>query len=280
MLKRVRGVAGRLLTRLASLPLRTISHDRRRRILQELSSEMVVDVPVRDGVLRFAASSPSLWWRANGALEKEPDTIQWIDGFQPGDVLWDVGANVGVFSLYAAKRPGIRVLAFEPMAENYAALCVNIFESSLSERVVPYCIAFAGTTALGVLNLAAREAGTSLHQFGKSGERSRYFKDSVSDVQGMIGYTIDDFIAQFTPPFPTHLKLDVDGLEWSILRGAPKTLRDSRLRSIMVELNLNDEKELDRATALLSDAGLACSMRGQVFVLNGETAMNHFFVRN
>ena len=63
----------------------------------------------------------------------------------------------------------------------------------------------------------------------------------------------------FDPPFPTRLKLDVDGIEMQILEGAQKTLRDQRLRSVMVELSVVDELERDRAIARLSDSGIRVS---------------------
>ena len=51
--------------------------------------------------------------RAATMLTKQPATIEWIDRFQPGSVFWDIGANVGVYTLYAALRGDTRVVAFE-----------------------------------------------------------------------------------------------------------------------------------------------------------------------
>jgi hypothetical protein len=58
--------------------------------------------------------------------EREPETIAWIDDFLMPSRFWDIGANVGTYVLYAALRPGVAVLAFEPAAASYAALCRNI----------------------------------------------------------------------------------------------------------------------------------------------------------
>jgi FkbM family methyltransferase len=250
-----------------------------REVLGELAASLIAEFPTENGVLRFAASTPTAYWRALNMLTKEPDTIRWINEFHPGEVLWDIGANIGVFSLYAATRENVKVLAFEPFAANFAILSENIYINALGERIVPYCIALAGTTKLGVLNSACREVGSSLHQFGTPGEVSPYWNGTVSHAQGVVGYTVDDFIAQFDPPFPTHIKLDVDGLEWPILRGATKTLRDRRLRSVMAELNLNDVAELERVKDLLLAAGFEGLDLGQEFTLNGQHARNHFFSR-
>jgi FkbM family methyltransferase len=185
-----------------------------------------------------------------------------------------------VFSLYAARRRGARVLAFEPSADNYMVLCKNVEMNDLGDRIVPYCIALAGNTELGVLNSPSRQMGAALHQFGRRGEISRYWDGGISSfAQGMVGFTIDDFIRQFRPPFPTRMKLDVDGLEWPILQGAKLTIRDQRLQSVMAELPVSDEIERDRAIAWLSNAGFDLVQRGEVQESGGASAANYFFAR-
>jgi hypothetical protein len=92
-------------------------------------------------------------------------------------------------------------------------------------------------------------------------------------------FTIDDFIRLFHPLFPTRLKLDVDGLEWQILQGSTQTLRDPRLRSIVVELSLSDQAERDHAMAWLSDAGFELVRQRERQETGRESAANHFFAR-
>src|SRR5262245_13412768 len=190
MLRRCKSAGRRALREVASLPLRALGNTQRVQALQKLAASMVSEVNVPDGTLRFMTPTPLLQWRADSLLTKEPDTIRWIDQFNSDDVFWDVGANVGVFSLYAACRRRLRVLAFEPSADNYMILCRNIEINAFEGRVIPYCIALAGTTVLGVLNSPRREMGTALHQFGKRGETSRYWSgNSNTCVQGMVGFT-------------------------------------------------------------------------------------------
>jgi FkbM family methyltransferase len=277
---RLKSAILRVQREIASLPLRALGDAQRGQALEKLSASMVVDVNVPDGILRFTTPTAALQVRARAALSKEPDTIQWIERFDSGDTFWDVGANVGVFSLYAARQRGVSVLAFEPSAGNYMVLCRNVQENALSERITAYCIALAGSTELGVLNLSSQEIGGAVHQFGPLGEVSRYCADTtVFYAQGMLGYTVDDFIKQFQPPFPTHLKIDVDGLEWPILKGATQTLHDQRLRSIMVELSVSDQAELDCSVAWLAEAGFELVSRGEVQTSGGLSAANHFFAR-
>src|SRR6267143_3290850 len=178
--------------------------------------------------------------RALSVLSKEVDTIHWIDGFEERTVFWDVGANVGVYSLYAAIQKRVSVLAFEPSAANFHVLSRNVHLNQLGDRATAYCIAFSERSQLGMLNMASPSIGAAVSQFGRSGEMSRYWDgQTVAASHGMIGFAIDDFIVQFNPPFPNYLKIDVAGLEPQILQGARTTLRDTRLRSLLVELMLN-----------------------------------------
>ena len=270
----------RALREAAVLPIRALNPAQRAAALAKLQGEMITNVDTPNGILHFVTSTPLLQSRAHSALSKEPDTIRWIDTFHPSDVLWDIGANVGVFSLYAAQRKKVRVVAFEPSADNFAALCQNVHINALAEWIVPYCLAFAGKTELGILNSASRDVGAALHHFGMRGEMSRFWtnNDGIC-AQGMIGYTVDDFIRDFDPPFPTHFKLDVDGLEESILAGAEQTFRDRRLQSLMVELTMSHSAERQRAIEQLFGAGFELYMEGAVQESGGETAANHFFRR-
>jgi FkbM family methyltransferase len=282
MIRRSKATGVRALRELASLPLYALGKGQRRQILERLSASMVSKVDLPDGKsLYFMTSTALLQARALSVLSKEPDTIQWIDRFKTDEVFWDVGANVGVFGLYAARRRGIRVVAFEPSADNYMVLCRNVEMNKLDEHITPYCIALAGKTELGMLNIASMSMGAAWNQFGRRGETSRYWSSPNNVyVQGMVGYAIDDFISYFQPPFPTHLKIDVDGLEWQILQGGRQTLCDPRLKSIMVELCISDPVDRDQAIAHLAEVGFELFLQGEIQESGGQAAANHFFVRS
>ncbi len=270
-----RGVARRL----AAWPLRAVDARTRIEALESLSEQAIVEATVPGATLRFFAPTSLLRSRATGLLDKEPDTIRWIDAMSADAVLWDIGANVGVYSLYAAARLRCAVLAFEPSAANFYILARNIQLNGFEDRVSGYCLALSGATGLGVLNLDSNAPGTAMSQFGHAGEASRYSSGRPT-LQAMIGFTIDDFIARFDPPFPTAIKLDVDGLEWPILQGATRTLNDRRLTSLMVELSLTNTGERERATQALAASGFTFLSRGAAQGAGGEQAANHLFVRS
>src|SRR6185369_11103747 len=73
------------------------------------------------GELKFLTPNQHCAWRVHTLDTKEPDTIAWLAKMQPGEVLFDVGANMGQYSLIAAKY-GLTVHAFEPESQNFALL--------------------------------------------------------------------------------------------------------------------------------------------------------------
>jgi FkbM family methyltransferase len=248
----------------------------RAQVLEQAVEETVSVTEVPKGRILFFAPATKLLFRAETVMSKETDTIQWIDGFTDEGVFWDIGANAGVYSLYAGVSKRVRVLSFEPSAANFHALSKNIQLNQLSDRVTAYCVALSGETKLGVLNMSSSLMGASISQFGQLGEMSRYWEGySGAAFQGMIGFSIDDFVKQFNPPFPNYIKIDVDGLELPILMGAQTTLRDPRLRSLIVELSVSDKEEYAQSLAFLEDAGFSLVSQGGTQGTQTERAANH-----
>jgi hypothetical protein len=99
------------------------------------------DVEVDGRRLRFATTGSSSRKRLRSLFSKEPITLAWIDTFAQGETLYDIGANVGMYTIYAAVVRKAAVYAFEPEALNYAELNKNIFLNDLHGRVLGYCAA-------------------------------------------------------------------------------------------------------------------------------------------
>jgi FkbM family methyltransferase len=190
----------------------------------------------RDGrTYSFVCPNRLVSWRVATFLTKEPETLEWIDTFQPGDVLFDVGANIGLYSIYAASR-SVRVLAFEPESQNYALIHQNIFLNHLADKVTCLAVALADREGVDAIYVSRFRAGESMHNFGAALDwQQRPFTPSFQ--QGSIAFSLDGFLTFQPEPFPTHIKVDVDGIEAKVIRGAARTLRDERLRSLLVEFD-------------------------------------------
>lgn len=172
------------------------------------------------------------------SCKKEPDTVEWIETFmRPGDVFYDIGANVGPYSLVAAKffAGAVKTYAFEPAFLNFTQLCRNVFLNNCQESVIPLSVALSDETAIGAFNYHNLVPGGSLHTFGEAiDHKGQRFEPVLK--QPVISYRTDDLIKQFGLPVPNHIKIDVDGIELAVLQGAEKTLADPSVRSLVVEL--------------------------------------------
>ena len=185
------------------------------------------------------ADSESEFNRAETLCGKEPETVAWIDQFiESGDVLYDIGANVGIFSLLACRRRRSTILveAFEPSFATYHQLCRNVMLNGFQDQIRPHMIALGPETGISVFNYVSLKAGASMHSLGDpvlySGEA---FQPEFE--QRVIGFNIDVLVSQFGFPVPNHIKLDVDGLELGILHGASQTLENEAVRSLIVEMS-------------------------------------------
>jgi len=204
---------------------------------------------VRGRVILVEVDSEIDEFRAREYSTKEPETLEWIERyFQPYDVMYDIGANIGLYSLFAAKhlRGQCKVYAFEPEALNYAQLSRNIHLNGLSGIVLPCCVAVTDRLCFDTFYLNPDNfekmtggelvSGSSLHCFGATVDYSgRCF--SPFHQQGTVGVSLDNLWQVWGLEFPNHIKIDVDGLEEKIIAGGAQTLEDRRLKSVLVEVS-------------------------------------------
>ncbi len=194
----------------------------------------------------------SLWFP--GA---EPDTLEWIEEFPEGACFWDIGANVGAFSLYAAQPGNVHVVAIEPAANTFSTLTRNVGLNDLQDKIFAFCVAFSDQTKLDTLHMSGVESGGVYNGFGTE---TNQFGETIATAmrQGSIGFSIDDFVATFSPRLPTHVKIDVDGMEPNILRGGRKILSARSVRSVIVEVEGNsDSARVHEIMALMTEFGFA-----------------------
>jgi len=218
---------------------------------EKLSPSMVA---ARDGVEAvYCTPNRQTAWRVETLFTKEPDTIAWIAGFAPGEILFDIGANVGMYSIWAAIAKKSIVYAFEPESQNFALLNRNIWVNGLGGQVTALPLAIADRVGLDKLYLSEFVAGGSCHNFGEAVD----FREqplAAAFTQGSFAATLDHLLAQGWLPVPHHIKIDVDGIEPKVIAGARQTLANPRLKSLLIEINSNLETHWAIVDALL-DAG-------------------------
>ena len=194
------------------------------------------------------------------SCEKEPWTVQWIeDWLEPGETLYDVGANVGAYSLIAAKASGgaAHVVALEPGFATFASLCENVILNNAEESITPLPIALSDRTQLSVLEYRDLRPGGSKHTVGDGspagGERA-----PSAYRQPILVWSLDDLVERFGLPLPDHMKVDVDGPELAVITGSSRILAAGHVKSLLVEM---DQSHAEQVVDALEASGYALGER-------------------
>ena len=245
----------RAISRFAALVTATLN-PRRRAIAKAIAAEYLVqEWPVTlDGIsLRFAAPTGPAAAAAQALERGEPETRAWLREFvQAGETLWDIGANVGIFSLYAALTRRANVVAFEAHAQTFAALMRNIQLNGAEDRVRAFCVALDEKREIGTFFVRSDRAGDAMSSYGRAENVAGAFAPSFR--QPVLAFSADEFAREFALKRPDHIKLDVDGNEDRVLRGAAEILKT--VKSVCVELLPAAPDQARNIVAPLESAGL------------------------
>jgi FkbM family methyltransferase len=169
-------------------------------------------------------------YRAETFESKEPETIAWVESFGSLDIFYDIGANIGIYSLYfcSINRHG-HVYSFEPSEKNYSRLYENMKLNNFM-NMSPLNIALSNRFGRSYFNEPSDETGSSGGQI----ETYQTGKTSV--------FTVD--ILSTLLPFPNHIKIDVDGQEDKIIDGMIYTISRPQVKSILVEFDTTTDNYL------------------------------------
>jgi FkbM family methyltransferase len=168
---------------------------------------------------------------------------------KPSSVVWDVGANVGLFSLCAAAASGRSgfVLSIEPdfwLAHLITRSSQEIARYACS-KVQVLCASISDSNRVSGLEIAER-ARASNHLVGTTGSTQA---SGLRSIQPTVSLTLD-FLLDYFPP-PSVLKIDVETHEVSVLKGAARLLKEIR-PTIWCEVSHENSTEM---TELLHAAG-------------------------
>ncbi len=211
----------------------------------------VMSVNHKDIELKLSVPNWITRWRAETFSKKEPETLEWIDEISKKEVLWDIGANVGLYTCYAAKR-GIRVFAFEPSVFNLEILARNIFLNNLTDQVTVVPLPLNDKLAFSLLNMGNIDWGGALSTFGQEYGHDGKPMDMVFKLP-TIGLSMVDAVDSLNIALPDYIKMDVDGIEHLILKGGISILE--HVKGILIEINDNFNEQSQNANLILKEAG-------------------------
>ncbi len=171
--------------------------------------------PLR-GFRWIAGSAPHGSWL--GTYESHVQRL-FCERVKPGDIVFDIGANVGFFTLLASKLagPNGHVYAFEPLPRNLSYIEQHIRLNDLANVTVkPIAIAATSGTA----------------RFG-DGENDSQTRLSEKGEHQVTTASLDDLIASGVAPLPAFIKMDIEGAESDALRGALALLGSTGLTIVL-----------------------------------------------
>lgn len=215
--------------------------------------EQTAEVHYDGTVLKLSIPNIIGDFRAKTFATKEPETLEWIDAMPQGSKLWDIGANAGLYSVYAAKRRHCRVWAFEPSVFNLEMLARNIFLNHLEDLICIVPLALSDSLGASQMRMTTTEWGGAESTFGHTMFLDGNRLQETFRFQ-TIGITMLDAVEKLGVPPPDFIKMDVDGLEPLILEAGASIVRG--VKGLLVETNDNFPSETGRITSALSNAGL------------------------
>ena len=188
------------------------------------------------------ADNDILSWRASTFLSKEPGTLEWLKSLEPDSLLIDVGANVGMYSIPAAKYLVRKVVAIEPEPKNLQVLRENSDLNELTEEnlnILPLAISTEFADSVVPLFLAQDKSGGSCHQLARN--QSTYLKPVSKKRKCISVYAVS--LASIvrrelvSHQGNIHVKIDVDGIEKDVCDSLFEERLISQVSSLQIELN-------------------------------------------
>ena len=191
-------------------------------------------------------------YRVDTFYEKEPETLNWIEKFEEKSVFWDIGANVGLYSCFAAKLKNCEVYAFEPSVFNLEILAKNIFLNQLHNKVKIISLPLTDKLSETDFRMSMTDWGGSTSTFGKD-----YKYDGSKLVNNFsyktLGLSMDESVNILKMKQPKYIKIDVDGIEHLILEGGASVL--NKTKSVLVEVDENFKLQVQKTKEYLINAG-------------------------
>lgn len=157
----------------------------------------------------------------------------------PGDVVWDVGANIGMYVRFEADVFGAgRVIAFEPMSENRQILAENVKLSRSPAKVTIVPFALSDSDGAAELQIDDAQSGTAALSSVTQGEASagRVALGLPPKTEQIETRTVDSMIRESQLPIPNVMKIDVEGAETKVLQGAASLLETHHVK-LLIELH-------------------------------------------
>jgi FkbM family methyltransferase len=229
--------------------------DRQLRLID--STTKTVQHKSQGGVINLQIHTPNSLcrYRADTFSTKEPETLAWIDEYGGDGPLYDIGANIGLYSLYYAATKAGSVYSFEPSVFNLKLLAKNIYFNGFDKKIRIIPTPLTDHNDFADFSLSSIDEGGALSSFGVEYGYDGEDLNTIFRYQ-ILGLTLDYLLStkMINEP-PQLIKIDVDGIEHLILAGAVDILKNPNLKSLLIEVNDNFQLQATNVSKLLTSSG-------------------------
>ncbi len=167
-------------------------------------------------------------------LQEFDDMAFVLHFLRKGDLFADIGANVGTYTLLASGVCGASTIAFEPDPPSFASLCRNVFVNGLDNVVSPRRLALGAAAGEVAFTVGLQAGGHIVHE-GSEATQTVPMDTLDSCLDGRV---------------PTMIKMDVEGFEADVLRGARRTFESRELQALAIEAQLDGTQPQEIAAFL------------------------------
>ncbi|MDC0030934.1 FkbM family methyltransferase [Candidatus Pelagibacter sp.] len=221
-----------------------------------LENDSYKSIIIQNQKINFFVPNELTEWRVNTFFNKEPETLEWIDSFNNNKkfVLWDIGSNIGLYSIYTAlKHNNCEIISFEPSTSNLRTLSRNISINNLENKVKIFTNPLTNrSNEFLTMKESGFSEGGSINSYGvKYDNEGKDFK-SLMNYQ-LCGKSINSILEDKILEAPNYIKMDVDGIEHLILEQADKCLTHNSLISLSIEINEIFEKQYKMVLKIMND---------------------------
>ena len=247
-----------------------------------INEDFYLKKKINEKEISFFIPNSIIKWRVDTLFSKEPETIEWIDNFKMQSnrqiIFWDIGANIGIYSLYAAcKHKNIKIYSFEPSSSNLRVLSRNISINNFSDKINISQFPLSDKNyGFSNMNEPQFKEGWAMNTFGIPIDyKGDKFK--VHQKYNIFGFSIDFILSNNFIEVPNYIKIDVDSIEDKIIEGGINHLNHDDLKSVSIELNENYSKQYNNVINSMKKLGLVFKQKKHAKIYDNDDRFSNLY---
>jgi hypothetical protein len=171
--------------------------------------------------LKFRTGHGRLLWRVKSFFSEEKIMVEWLKTFSKKDIFLDIGANIGIYTIPAAANAKL-VYACELDLLNTATLKENIYLNNLNHKIIILPFPALSNNKISKIYYRNFSKGDALQSIN----RKTLFNTNLEKGywSNSLGFSLDYIFKNLKLKYPTKVKIDVDGNEDEVFKGASNVI--------------------------------------------------------